>query len=157
MEGVERRPVTHTLTTREGAVIRVHNVLALVDPEGGLTTYERPVHRRLNALLRDALGRNPEPGSVVELDFGDAPAVVAEPVEPNPVSLEVKRAIWESGLTKAEVARRMGVRPPMVSQWTNPRYRGHGVETLRRLAEALGAELEVHLRAPPRPEGQDAA
>jgi transcriptional regulator with XRE-family HTH domain len=68
-----------------------------------------------------------------------------EAMEPtdNPLSQEIRRAIQKSGLTLSEIARRMGTTESAVSRMASPRYRGHTVGSLERLAEALGARLEV--------------
>ncbi len=65
---------------------------------------------------------------------------------PDPVSRELNRVICESGRSKADVARMLGVKPPQVSQWTSPHYHQHGMETLRRVADALGLEVEVKFK-----------
>lgn len=94
----------------------------------------------LERLIEGVLARAPARGSTVELEYQDSPE---PPAIPNPVSLAIKTAITESGLTQVEVARRLGVKPSLVSRWVHPRYASHTLETLRRLAEVLGLELRV--------------
>lgn len=67
------------------------------------------------------------------------------PAEVNPVSLEIERALRERGWTQAELARRMGVHRAQVSRLTDPFYFGQNLSTLQRVAQALGAQLTVHL------------
>lgn len=67
------------------------------------------------------------------------------PAEENPVSLELARVLEQSGLSGAEVARRMGLPRQAVSRMVNPFYWGHNVSSLRRFAEAVGGKLEVRV------------
>jgi transcriptional regulator with XRE-family HTH domain len=48
-----------------------------------------------------------------------------------------------AGLTQAELAHRIGTVAPVISRWENERYAGHSLSTLRRIARALGHQLEV--------------
>lgn len=68
------------------------------------------------------------------------------PLEADPVSAEVVGAIRASGLTQAEIARRMGTQQPQVARLADPNYHGHSLDSLRKLAAALGLEVEVRLR-----------
>lgn len=86
---------------------------------------------------REVLGQSLTNDDIVEF---------IEPAPMNPVSLEVAEAIRTSGLTQKEIARRMGTTQSAVSRLADPFYWGHSVESLRRLSEALGAELELHIR-----------
>lgn len=70
-----------------------------------------------------------------------------EPIPLNPVSLAIDRELRRTGVTKAELARRIGAKPPFVSRLVDPLYWGHNTETLRRVAEALGMQLEVSFKA----------
>lgn len=65
--------------------------------------------------------------------------------EPDPVSLELTRALKESGISQAELARRLGVKQPSVARLFSPRYTGHSLRSLREIAAALGMRLEVRL------------
>lgn len=59
----------------------------------------------------------------------------------DPVAEEVARIIEESGLSLREIARRMNVSHPNLVRWSDPSYGSHSVNTLRRLANALGYKL----------------
>ena len=67
-----------------------------------------------------------------------------KPAPVNPVSLEIERLMKRRGLTRSELARRLGVSPSAVTRILDPLYFGHSLATLRRVAEALDSELEVH-------------
>ena len=58
------------------------------------------------------------------------------------------RARKRAGLTQAELARRAGTSQPVISAYEHGR-RDPGVETLRRLIRATGAELELGVGARP--------
>lgn len=66
--------------------------------------------------------------------------------EPDPVSLELARALKEAGISQAELARRLGVKPPSIARLFSPRYTGHSIRSLREIAAALGMEVEVKLK-----------
>ncbi|WP_158531585.1 MULTISPECIES: XRE family transcriptional regulator [unclassified Meiothermus] len=68
--------------------------------------------------------------------------------EPNPVSLELARALKEAGLSQAELARRLGVKQPSIARLFSPNYDGHSVRSLRGIANALGCRLEIRLIKP---------
>ena len=64
---------------------------------------------------------------------------------------ELLRARQRAGLTQAEVAARMGTKPPAVARLeTGGGSHGHSpsIATLRRYAEAVGCRLEIRLRSP---------
>lgn len=62
---------------------------------------------------------------------------------PSPVSLQLEQLLRERGLTHVELARRLGVSRPAISRMLSPNYDGHSVSSLRRIADALGVQLEV--------------
>ncbi len=76
-----------------------------------------------------------------------AEVVWLEPAPMNPVSLELEQALRARGLSQRELARRMGTTPSAVHRLLDPFYFGHSLESLRRVAEALGVGLEVRLTA----------
>lgn len=81
-----------------------------------------------------------------EIELADVEVDEVEPAVLNPVSLELQDAIRARGLSRAEVARRMGVTRSVVSRLTNPFYFGHSLSSLQRIAEVLGAELEIEFK-----------
>lgn len=66
-----------------------------------------------------------------------------EPITLNPVSLAIEGALKRSGISKAELARRMNIPRSTASRITDPFYWGHSSDTLRRVAEALNADMRV--------------
>ncbi|UQN09187.1 type II toxin-antitoxin system HicB family antitoxin [Deinococcus sp. QL22] len=77
----------------------------------------------------------------------DVQEVLLEPALMNPASAEVLRAIEQSSLSYREIARRMGTGHAAIARMVDPFYWGHGLPTLRRLAEVLGLKVEVRLLA----------
>ena len=135
----EQDRVTHTLTTRAGSILHVSNVPALKDEEGVI--YSARVSRQLERIFSEWATTQPIPGSKTTLEYGEVELPTR--AYPNPVSLSIASAVERSGLTKTEVARRLGVSLPVLSRWMNPRYSTHGVDSLRRIADVLGLRLEV--------------
>lgn len=68
------------------------------------------------------------------------------PAEQNPISLELSRVLDQQHLTQTEVAKRMGVPRQVVGRMVDPFYWGHSVTSLRRFAEAVGAQLAFQLQ-----------
>lgn len=61
---------------------------------------------------------------------------------------EFLRARMQAGLTQSEVAARMNTQPPVVSRLEGSLMSGKhspSLATLRRYAEAVGCNLEIHL------------
>lgn len=69
-------------------------------------------------------------------------------LQPDPVSLELQRALREAGLSQSELARRLGVKQPSIARLFSPNYDGHSVRSLREIADALGYRLEIRLVKP---------
>jgi len=69
------------------------------------------------------------------------------PAPVNPVSLEIERLMKKRGVSRSELARRLGVAPSAVTRWLDPLYFGHSLKTLKRIAEALDSGLEVQFVA----------
>jgi antitoxin HicB len=84
-------------------------------------------------------------------DFDQPEAILIEPMPMNPVSLEVERIIERSDLTLAVLAKRMGTSPAALVRMKNPFYWGQSLETLRKLADATNAKLEVHFKMQRKP------
>jgi antitoxin HicB len=84
-------------------------------------------------------------------DLDETDNFITELVEPaplNPVSLEIASALKSAGLRPADLARKLKVTRASVSRLTDPFYFGHSVAVLRRVAEALGANLTVTFEVP---------
>ena len=61
---------------------------------------------------------------------------------------ELLRAKQESGLSQAEIARRMGTKPPAVSRMLSAvasDSQSPSIATLRKYAEACGMKLRIHI------------
>jgi len=54
----------------------------------------------------------------------------------------------EAGLTQRELAERVGTTPSVISRLESDDYEGHSIAMLRRIAAALGLELEVEFISP---------
>lgn len=109
----------------------------------------------LVVLLRDALCLHllddPEPPKAVTEKFEDPEIEVfrqffVEPSDPEQISLLIDALVKESGINRAELARLMDIPKSSISRLTNPIYRGHSMTTLRKIADALGYEVEVTFR-----------
>jgi len=122
-----------TAATREELVVAISEQLALYLLDAGEYGFEVP-----EPLPRQEL-------DLSEVADGSHEVVYIEPAVINPVSLEIARAIRSSGLTKTEVARRMGTLQSVVTHMTNPFYWGHSMSLLNRLAATLGRALDLQL------------
>lgn len=113
----------------------------LESPSWGLALY-------LLGLEEEGKPLPPLQGEVPSEALGEAPegeVVLLSPAPVNPVSLELEQALRARGLSRRELAWRMGTSPAAVLCLLDPFYFDHTLESLRRAAEALGAELEVRL------------
>ncbi|MBZ9751893.1 helix-turn-helix domain-containing protein [Deinococcus sp. HMF7604] len=81
----------------------------------------------------------------VEREQDDDELLWLTPAETNPISLEIGRALQARHWTQSELARRMGVHRAQISRLTDPFYFGQNLGTLRRVADALGARLNIQL------------
>lgn len=61
---------------------------------------------------------------------------------PPNVNISIRQIRESAGITQAELARRLGVHQPLVARWESGR-RMPKVETLQRIADALGLNLQV--------------
>jgi ribosome-binding protein aMBF1 (putative translation factor) len=50
-----------------------------------------------------------------------------------------------AGLTQAELAKLVGTKQPVIARLEDADYEGHSLSMLQRIAEALGARLEVRI------------
>lgn len=128
----------------------VPDVLGAVGAGDTLEQAVASVVESLAVQLEDLRGRGvqvPAPSNFETLDVGEAeePYQVIEvsPAPLNPVSLAIERGLDNSGMSKAELARRTGMPRSNISRITDPFYWGHSSETLRKVAQALGAEMRV--------------
>lgn len=83
--------------------------------------------------------------SDVEREDESDELVWVEPAPINPVSLEIEAALKRSGLSQAELARRLNVHRSQITRMTDPFYFGHSLSSLQRIAEAVGGHVEVKL------------
>ena len=88
----------------------------------------------------------PRPPQKAEAEEGLELVWIA-PAPVNPVSLEIERLMRKKGVSRSELARRLGVAPSAVTRWLDPLYFGHSLKTLKRIAEALESGLEVRFVA----------
>jgi len=147
--------MTHTFPSREGVTVVLHDVPTTLDPENGeVIGFRLDVSRAITSLVHDA-AQGQAPGTTVERPYR-APA--GRPLTtPDPVSLELRRVLRERGLTGAEIAQRLNIKPPLVSRWLSPTYHQHGMETLRRIADALDMDVEVKFQPRQRQDREPAA
>jgi DNA-binding transcriptional ArsR family regulator len=131
-------PTTYQ-TTQRGVQITVHAVPTTLGDAGEELGFSLKVMRNLDALIAQALADAAPDIDTLELDYAEVvPA-------PDPVSLELRRALRLRRVSGAQVAQQLGVTPPVVSRWLSPDYHAHGMESLRRIAEVLEMEVEVRL------------
>lgn len=125
-------------TQQRGVRITVRDVPTTFSEDGEELGFDLRVMRQLDALVQQALAMASEGGA--------ANLVYAETLPPaDPVSLELRRALRLRRMNGAQVAQQLGVTPPVVSRWLSPTYHQHGMETLRRIADALDMDVEVKL------------
>ncbi|MBI0447117.1 XRE family transcriptional regulator [Deinococcus sp. DB0503] len=137
-------PMTHTFPSREGVTVILHDVPTTLDAETGqVIGFRLDVSRAIAHLVQEA-ARGQALGATVERRYEPRPELA--PPTPDPVSLELRRVLRERGLTGAEIAERLGIKPPLVSRWLSPNYHQHSMDTLRRIADALDMEVEVKLK-----------
>ena len=61
------------------------------------------------------------------------------------ISLQMIKLRELLGLTQSQLAERVGTSQQTISRLENPDYRGHSLRTLRRIADALDARVEVRI------------
>jgi len=59
------------------------------------------------------------------------------------VAIQLASLRKESGLSQKELARRVGTSQQQISRLESPAYEGHSLSMLRRVANALGADVNV--------------
>lgn len=80
--------------------------------------------------------------------MSDLTAEMIAPAAFNPVSLELASAVRAAHLRPADLARKLNVTRASASRLLDPFYFGQSLESLRKVADALGAELTVQLKLP---------
>src|SRR5271157_537890 len=61
------------------------------------------------------------------------------------IATEIIKARMKAKMTQAELAERIGTKPTAVSRLESPNYGKVSISTLRKVANALGCELQVQL------------
>jgi transcriptional regulator with XRE-family HTH domain len=61
------------------------------------------------------------------------------------VAIQIAALREKAGLSQKDLARQLGTSQQQVSRLESPGYEGHSLASLRRVAEALGAEVRVIL------------
>ncbi|WP_293913691.1 helix-turn-helix transcriptional regulator [Deinococcus sp.] len=136
-------PTTYQEIQR-GVQITVREVPTTFNDSDEELGFSLGVMRNLDALIAQALADAVPDTTTLELEYAEiVPA-------PDPVSLELRRALRLRRVSGAQVAQRLGVTPPVVSRWLSPDYHAHGMDSLRRIAEVLEMDVEVKL-VPRRP------
>ena len=80
--------------------------------------------------------------------MSDLTVEMIAPATLNPVSLELASAVRAAHLRPADLARKLNVTRASVSRLLDPFYFGQSLESLRKVADALGAELTVKIQVP---------
>jgi ribosome-binding protein aMBF1 (putative translation factor) len=63
------------------------------------------------------------------------------------IGAQIYAARTHAGLTQTQLARKVGTTQSVISDLEDAEYRGHTMTMLRRVADALGLEVEVRLTA----------
>lgn len=126
-------------TEQRGVQITVQDVPTTFSEAGEELGFDLKVMRELDALIAQAL--EAASGNAQTLDLTYTEVLPA----PDPVSLELRRALRTRRMNSAQMAQKLGVTPPVVSRWLSPEYHAHGMDALRRMAEVLDMDVEVRL------------
>ena len=62
------------------------------------------------------------------------------------IALQIAALRKEAGISQKELARRLGTSQQQVSRLESPSYEGHSLSMLRRVAEVLGATVQVKIQ-----------
>ncbi len=85
---------------------------------------------------------------ILDRMIGDDPdlrALIDEEQINTQVAVEIYELRTSRGLTQTELASRVGTTQSVVARLEDADYEGHSLRMLRRIADALGARLSVHL------------
>ena len=129
-------------TKQSGIEITVSGVPTNFSADGEELGFDLKVMRDLETLITRAVEAAAPGTTVLVLQY--LPLATA----PDPISLELRRALRLRRMSGVQVAQQLGVTPPVVSRWLSPDYHAHGMETIRRVAEVL--EMDVELRLVPK-------
>ena len=81
-----------------------------------------------------------------QLKDPDFAARFAEAGEAWDIAVQLAALRKKSGLSQKEVARLVGTSQQQISRLESPSYEGHSLSMLRRVAEVLGASVEVQIK-----------
>ena len=126
-------------TEQRGVQITVQDVPTTFSEAGEELGFDLKVMRELDALIAQALESVSGNAQSLDLTYTEVLST------PDPVSLELRRALRTRRMNSAQMARKLGVTPPVVSRWLSPEYHAHGMDALRRMAEVLDMDVEVRL------------
>lgn len=123
------------------------NVVSKSTREAVLKSLSEGIALSMLSLKEDGLPVPPPSSkeSDVEKENESDELVWVESAAVSPVSLEIEAAIKRSGLSQAELARRLNVHRSQITRMTDPFYFGHNLSSLQRIAEAVGGHVEVKL------------
>jgi transcriptional regulator with XRE-family HTH domain len=62
------------------------------------------------------------------------------------IALQIAALRKEAGLSQKELAQRLGTSQQQISRLESPAYEGHSLSMLRRVAEVLGATVQVKIQ-----------
>lgn len=78
-------------------------------------------------------------------DDAELRALIEEERVNAPVAREIYDLRTSRGLTQKQLAERVGTTQSVIARLEDADYEGHSLRMLRRIADALGARLSVHL------------
>lgn len=61
------------------------------------------------------------------------------------IAIQISALRREAGLSQKELAQRLGTSQQQISRLESPSYEGHSLSMLRRVAEVLGATVQVQI------------
>jgi transcriptional regulator with XRE-family HTH domain len=62
------------------------------------------------------------------------------------IALQISALRKEAGLSQKELAQRLGTSQQQISRLESPSYEGHSLSMLRRVADVLGATVQVKIK-----------
>ena len=62
------------------------------------------------------------------------------------IALQISALRKEAGLAQKELAQRLGTSQQQISRLESPSYEGHSLSMLRRIADVLGATVQVKIQ-----------